>query len=67
MVDTPDDLIGNESIELHYVSHIDPLLRVTTLNYQKDTNFEDAIEYKVNECRKYANHYYKLLVSKNLG
>lgn len=53
MVDTPEELIGYEDEQLHYVSHIQPALRVTTACYERDAAHEDKIIFKVKEARKY--------------
>ena len=66
LVDTPDDLIGYEDTSAHYVSHIEPFLRVTCLHFQRNKELEQKIEHKVNECRKYANHYFYQIKNKNL-
>lgn len=53
MVNTPDELIKYEQEELHYVDHIDPALRVTTVEYLRDPALEDEIKQKVEACRLY--------------
>lgn len=53
MVNTPDELIKFEDESLHYVDHIDPSLRVTTVQYQRDKSLEDKIKLKVEAARKY--------------
>lgn len=53
MVDTPDELIGYEDESLHKVSHIDPLLRVTRLQFTRTQEAEDLIKYKVEAAQKY--------------
>jgi hypothetical protein len=53
LVSTPDDLIGYESPDLHYVDHIEPALRVTSVHYTRETDLEERIKTKVEEARKY--------------
>lgn len=66
LVDTPDELIKDyEDTSLHYVSNIPEILRITKIGYTRCEYFEAKIEYKVKECRKYAQHYYNQIISKN--
>lgn len=58
MVSTPDDLIGYESTDIHYVDHINPELRVTRVPYTRDKALEDKIKQRCEE----ANRYLDLLV-----
>lgn len=53
LVDTPDELIGYEDESLHKVSHIDPMLRVTRVCYERDRTLEDRIREKVEAAQKY--------------
>lgn len=53
MVNTPDELIKYEQEELHYVDHIDPALRVTTVVYERDMALEEKIKTKTDACRLY--------------
>lgn len=53
MVSTPDELIGWESESAHIVDHIDPALRVTTVEYSRDMEKEELIKIKVNSARAY--------------
>lgn len=53
LVDTPPDLIGYEDESLHYVSHINPALRVTTALYQRDPALEQRIIVKVEAANAY--------------
>lgn len=54
MVDTPDNLIGYESLELHLVSHIPEHLRVTTWVVERDA----ALERQIFEKLAYAKAYF---------
>jgi len=53
LVTTPDELIRYEPENLHYVDHIDPLLRVTRVPYKRDRALEDQIKRKVDAARAY--------------
>lgn len=53
LVDTPPDLIGYEDESLHYVSHINPALRVTRALYQRDPALEERIKIKVKAANAY--------------
>lgn len=53
LVTTPDELIRYEPEALHYVDHIDPLLRVTRVPYKRDRALEDQIKRKVDAAHAY--------------
>lgn len=53
LVNTPDELIGFEDPDLHYVEHINPALRVTTVQYRRDLALEELIKIKVEAARAY--------------
>lgn len=53
LVDTPPELIGYEDEALHYVSHLNPALRVTTARYARDVALEDRIRLKVQAANAY--------------
>jgi len=55
MVSTPTELIGWEDESAHYVDHIDPALRVTSVEYLRDEEKESLIKIKVDAARKYIN------------
>ena len=59
LVDTPEDLIGYEQLELHSVSHIDITKRVKSIGYERDTAKEQMIAEKVLVAREY---YDKLVI-----
>lgn len=58
MVPTPEELIGYEPEQLHLVEHIDPMLRITRLIFQRDAAKEELIKTK---C-KAAQAYYELVI-----
>jgi hypothetical protein len=53
LVSTPDELIRFEPEALHYVDHIDPMLRVTRVPYKRDKVLEGKIKQKVDAAREY--------------
>lgn len=53
LVNTPDELIGYEQQDLHYVDHIAPELRVTRVQYTRDKKLEDKIKTRVEAANKY--------------
>jgi hypothetical protein len=53
LVDTPDELIGYENIELHEFSRLPLELRVTSVRYQRDRALEEKIARKVTAARAY--------------
>lgn len=53
MVSTPQELIGFERDEIHFVDHINPLLRVTRVPYTRDKALEDRIKFKVEAANAY--------------
>lgn len=53
LVSTPDELIRHEPEAIHYVDHIDPMLRVTRVPYKRDKALEGKIKQKVDAAREY--------------
>jgi hypothetical protein len=53
LVDTPPDLIGYEDESLHYVSHINPAMRVTIVRHERDRALEEKIKLKVQAANAY--------------
>lgn len=53
LVDTPDDLIRNEPLQLHIVGHIEPNHRVTSWEIQRDLEIEARMVEKVAHARDY--------------
>ena len=53
LVDTPDQLIAFEPMELHFVSSIPEYMRVTTWTVKRDLDKEAAIFEKVKHAREY--------------
>jgi hypothetical protein len=68
MVDTPDNLIAHEfnlNLEIHKTRDIPKELLVTVVKLQRDLDIEEKIKEKVLECRRYANFYANVILSKN--
>lgn len=55
MVNTPDELIRFEDPSMHYVDHIDPSLRITRVQYDRDRELEEKIKTKVEAARVFFN------------
>lgn len=53
MIDTPDDLIGYERLDIHKVSEIDPQLRVTVVTYLRDADKEARMLEKASAAQIY--------------
>lgn len=53
LVDTPDNLVGYEPMQMHVVSHIPEHMRITTWTIKRDKEKEAAIEEKVKHAREY--------------
>lgn len=53
LVNTPDELIGYDQQDLHYVDHINPELRVTRVQYVRDKALEDKIKQRVEAANEY--------------
>lgn len=53
LVDTPDDLIGFEPLQLHVVSHIPEHMRLTSWTIKRDLAIEAAMREKVIAARAY--------------
>lgn len=53
LVSTPDELIGWDNPDLHYVDHIDPALRVTIVPYTRDKAKEAKIIERVTAAQLY--------------
>jgi hypothetical protein len=58
LLDTPDQLIGYEPMQMHLVSHIPEHMRLTTWTIKRDMEKEASIFEKV----KHANDYFKQVV-----
>jgi len=63
MVNTPDELVGYEDANLHYVDHIDPALRVTRVVIKRSLDLEDKIIEKVTAAREYFNTITQMIAS----
>jgi len=67
MVSTPQELIGYEREEIHYVEHINPLLRVTRVQYTRDKALEDRIKFKVESANAYLETLIKQIADEHAG
>ena len=55
LVNTPDELIGWEPPEYHFVSEIPEVLRITSVHYTRDLELEEKIKFKVDAANDYLN------------
>lgn len=53
MVDTPDDLVGYEQQDLHFVGHIPLEHRVTIIRYERDAELEEKIKINCRAAQEY--------------
>lgn len=53
MVNTPDELIGYEDSQIHYVDHITEQLRVTLVRYKRDQALEEKIALRCAAASEY--------------
>jgi len=67
LVNTPEELIGYEDPDLHYVDHINPALRVTTVAYTRDMALEERIKVKVASARRYIEKAVRQIVIEHGG
>lgn len=67
LVNTPQELIGYEREELHYVDQIPEVLRVTRVQYQRDPALEDRIKFKVEAANKYLDQLVKQIADEHAG
>lgn len=65
LVDTPDELLNWENPEIHKVSHINPLERVTILDFKRDLELEKRIEEKCKAAQDFYSEYINQIQSKN--
>lgn len=53
LVNTPEELIGYEQPEIHFVDHITPELRITRVRYTRDKSLEEKIQQRVEDANMY--------------
>jgi hypothetical protein len=53
LVNTPEELIGFEQQDLHFVDHINPELRVTRVMYSRDKSLEEKMAQRVEDANLY--------------
>lgn len=53
LVNTPDELVGYEDPDLHYVDHIDEVLRITRVQYTRDRELEEKMEARALAAQQY--------------
>lgn len=65
LVSTPDELIRFEPEAIHYVDHIDPMLRVTRVPYSRDKALEGKIKQKVDAAREYFDQIVQIIAEEH--
>lgn len=55
MVNTPEELLRYDQLDLHWVDEIDESLRVTIVKYKRDLELEELIKVKCNAAKIYFN------------
>lgn len=65
LVDTPENLIGYEPMQMHVVSHIPEHMRLTTWVIERDKTKELAIVEKVIQARDYYNEVVSLFTAEH--
>ena len=67
LVSTPPELIGYESEQMHYVEEIEPLLRVTRVQYERDKELEARMRFKVESANAYLDQIVKQIADEHAG
>jgi hypothetical protein len=68
LIDTPDYLLKeSDDLQIHKVEHINPFLRITELNYERDDDKEKELISKIKAADNYYIEYYNKLVHKQYG
>lgn len=68
LVDTPEELVGYEDEQLHFVEHrLDPQMRVTTRLYKRDEDLERRMEIKARAANRYINQVIETIVREHKG
>ncbi|OWT68059.1 MULTISPECIES: hypothetical protein [unclassified Achromobacter] len=67
LVNTPDELIGYEQAELHFVDHIEPTLRVTRVQFTRDMALEAKMRRKVESATAYVNKMVEQIIADHQG
>jgi hypothetical protein len=65
MVSTPEELVGYEREELHFVDQIPEALRVTRVQYTRDKALEDRMKFKVEAANRYLQQLVKQIADEH--
>jgi hypothetical protein len=65
LVNTPEELVGYEQPELHFVDHITPDLRVTRVIYERDKSLEEKIMQRVTDANAYLDQMVKQIAAEH--
>lgn len=66
LVDTPVHLRQYDPHDIHEVSHIEPPLRITKIEFHRDKSIEEEIKKKVIKAREFAKIYRKEIIDKTI-
>lgn len=67
LVNTPDELVGYEDPDLHYVDHIDEVLRITRVQYTRDKDLEEKMEARARAAQKYVKEAMQRIAAEHQG
>ena len=67
LVSTPEELCKWEDPDLHYVDLIDPRLRVTTLQYERDADKDKLIENKCIAAQNQVEQFIEQITKEHTG
>ncbi|MNK70399.1 hypothetical protein D3C87_898180 [compost metagenome] len=67
LVNTPDELIGYEPVDLHFVDHIEPTMRVTLVRHSRDMALEAKMRRKVESASAYVNKMIEQIIADHQG
>lgn len=67
MVNTPQELIGYEDEDLHYVDQIPEVMRVTRVLYTRDRSLEERIRIKVEAANAYLDALVQQIAAEHAG
>lgn len=65
LVNTPEELIGFEQPDIHFVDHITPELRITRVQYKRDKALEEKIMQRVEDANLYLDFMVKQIAKEH--
>jgi hypothetical protein len=65
MIDTDDDLLSDwDNREIHKVAHIDPVKRITVVEYQREEALDELMEQRLRDASEFYSQYMQQLNNK---